>query len=149
MRLFFCEERSQYDDLEWERLFKTAKEQPHLPYVVVVADFQQLRPMSNGSLCRKFCEVMETIELVTSYRSTCPEHLLFLNRIRGVQPDPPTLAEYFRERHWEDLSLEECVAHGLELAAARSNVFTWLAHTSQGSSNVCRAALAHKGISDE
>lgn len=47
-----CDEGSQYDDLEWERLFKTVKEQPHSPYCVVTADFQQLRPMSNGSLCR-------------------------------------------------------------------------------------------------
>ena len=109
----FCDEGSQYDDLEWERLFKTVREQPHSPYVVVVADFQQLRPMSNGSMCRDFCEQMETIELATSYRSTCPEHLLFLNRIRDVQPDRPTLVEYFRERHWNDSSLEECVAHGL------------------------------------
>ena len=69
----FCDEASQYDDLEWSRLFKTVKEQPHSPYVVVVADFQQLRPMSNGSTCKQFCEVMESIELVTSYRSTCPE----------------------------------------------------------------------------
>ena len=48
---FFCDEGSQYDDLEWQRLFQTVKEQPHLPYVMVVADFQQLRPMSNGSMC--------------------------------------------------------------------------------------------------
>ena len=149
MRLFFCDEASQYDDLEWERLFKTVREQPHAPYVVVVADFQQLRPMSNGSMCRNFCERMETIELVTSYRSTCPEHLLFLNRIRDVQPDRPTLMEYFRERNWNDSSLEECVAYGLELAAARRKVFTWLTHTNQGSSSVCRAALAHRGISDD
>ena len=35
----FCDEASQYEDLEWARLFQTVKEQPHLPYVVVVADF--------------------------------------------------------------------------------------------------------------
>ena len=142
MRLFFCDEASQYDDLEWERLFKTVREQPHSPYVVVVADFQQLRPMSNGCLCKRFCELMETIELETKYRSTREEHLLFLNRIRDVQPDRPTLLEYFRERHWNESSLEECVAYGLELAAARRKVFTWLTHTNQGSSSVCRAALA-------
>ena len=93
--MVFCDEGSQYDDLEWQRLFQTVKEQPHLPYVMVVADFQQLRPMSNGSMCMKFCERMETIELVTSYRSTCEEHLVFLNRIREVQPDRPTLVKYF------------------------------------------------------
>ena len=92
----FCDEGSQYD-LEWQRLYQTVREQPHLPYVVVAADFQQLRPMSNGSICKQFCEAMESIELVTSYRSTCPEHLLFVNRIRDVQPDWSTLAEYFQE----------------------------------------------------
>ena len=141
-----CDEGSQYDDLEWQRLFQTVKEQPHLPYVMVVADSQQLRPMSNGKMCRKFCERMETIELVTSYRSTCEEHLLFLNRIRDVQPDRSTLAEYFQERHWNDYSLEECVAYGLELAAARRKVFTWLTCTNQGASSVCRAALELHGV---
>ena len=116
---------------------------------MVVADFQQLRPMSNGSMCRKFCERMETIELVTSYRSTCEEHLLFLNRIREVQPDRQTLVKYFRDRHWDDDDLEECVAYGLDLAAARGKVFTWLTATNRGASAVCRAALAHKGISDD
>ena len=47
-----CDEGSQYDDLEWERLFQTVKEQPHSPYCVVTADFQQLRPMSLGTTCR-------------------------------------------------------------------------------------------------
>ena len=89
---------------------------------------------------------MECIELETSYRTTCAEHLLFLNRIRDEQPDRPTLAEYFGERHWDDSSLEECVAYGLELAAARGKVFTWLTCENQGASSVCRAALALKGV---
>ena len=92
---------------------------------------------------------METIELETSYRTTCKEHLLFQNRIRDVQPDRPTLAEYFDGRHWKDSSLEECVAYGLELAAARGKVFTWLTCTNKGASSVNRAALAHRGISDD
>ena len=65
--------------------------------------------MSDGSLCKRFCELMETIELQT-YRSTCEEHLLFLNRIRDRQPDRAMQAEYFGERHWKNSSLEECVA---------------------------------------
>ena len=105
--------------------------------------------MGNGSMCKQFCERMESIELVTSYRSTCPEHLLFLNRIRDGQLDPSTLAEYFQDRHSNDSDLEECVAYGLELAAARRTVFTWLTSTNRGASAVCRAALAHKGISDD
>ena len=67
---------------------------------------------------------MDTIELETSYRSKCEEHLFFQNRIRDVQPDRPTLTEYWHGRHWKDSSLEECVAYGLELAAARGKVFT-------------------------
>ena len=92
---------------------------------------------------------MDTIELETSYRSTCKEHLLFQNRIRDVQPDRPTLTDYFLGRHWNNSSLEECVAYGLELAAARGKVFAWLTSTNKGASSVNRAALAHRGISDD
>ena len=45
-----CDEASQYDDREWERLYATIREQPHSPYCVVVADFQQLQPVSGVSL---------------------------------------------------------------------------------------------------
>ena len=41
------------------------------------------------------------------------------------------------------------MAHGLELGAARGKAFTWLTSTNKGSSRVCRAALAHRGISDD
>ena len=41
------------------------------------------------------------------------------------------------------------MAYGLELAAARGKVFTWLTCTNRGASAVCRAALAHKGIDDD
>ena len=41
------------------------------------------------------------------------------------------------------------MAYGLELAAAQGKAFTWLTHTNKGSSSVCRAALAHRGISDD
>ena len=98
------------------------------------------------TVSREFCERFKCIELETSYRSTCEEHLLFLNRIRDEQPDRPTMAEYFAERHWCDSSLEDCVAYGLELAAARRKVFTWLTCENKGASTVCRAALALKGV---
>ena len=78
----YCDEASQYDDLEWQRLYTTLKEQPHSPYCIVVADFQQLRPVSGGTLCRRFCERMHTVELKTVYRSTDERHLVFQNRIR-------------------------------------------------------------------
>ena len=41
------------------------------------------------------------------------------------------------------------MAYGLEVVAARSKVLTWLTSTNLGASTVCRAALAHKGISDD
>jgi len=100
-------------------------------------------------MCKKFCEQMDSVELVTSYRTKDQEHILFLNRIRDEQPDRDTLAEYFGGRHWENSSLEACVAYGLELAAARGKVFTWLTATNKGSADVCRAALANRGISDD
>ena len=146
--LVLCDEASQYDDLEWTRLFMTIEEQPHSPYVAICADFQQLRPMSEGGICRKFCEAVESIELVTSYRSKCQQHLLFLNRIREVQPDRALQAEYFGERHWLYDSLEDCVARGIEIGKSRGKVFTWLTATNKGSAEVCRAALSHFGISD-
>ena len=37
--VLLCDEASQYEDLDWERFFKSAKEQPHSPYWAVVADF--------------------------------------------------------------------------------------------------------------
>lgn len=40
--LIFCDEGSQYDDLEWSRLFTCTREQPHKPFTAVVADFKQL-----------------------------------------------------------------------------------------------------------
>ena len=78
----FTSSSRRLNDLEWGRLFQTVREQPHSPYVVVVADFQQLQPVSGGQLCKKFCMVMDRIELKTIYRSTDAEHVLFLNRIR-------------------------------------------------------------------
>jgi len=38
--LILCDEGSQYDDPEWQRLFSSIKEQPHKPFTVVVADIQ-------------------------------------------------------------------------------------------------------------
>jgi hypothetical protein len=145
--IIFCDEASQYDDLEWKRLFIALKEQPHLPYCVVVADFQQLQPVSGGGLCKKFCGRMETIQLDTVYRSQDPEHLLFQNRIRENQPDKGILREYFAERHWEGYSLQECVSYGLRLAKEKKCIFTWLTSTNRGAAEICEAALRDVGIS--
>ena len=40
--VLLCDEASQYEDIDWDRFFRSIKEQPHKPYVAVVADFQQL-----------------------------------------------------------------------------------------------------------
>ena len=99
--LVLCDEGSQYDNREWKRLFTAVKEQPHCPYCVVFADFQQLQPVSGGTLCRQFCDRMARVEMKTVYRSTDEEHLVFQNRIREKQPTKYEVAEYFRRRHWK------------------------------------------------
>ena len=145
----FCDEASQYDDREWKRLYQTLREQPHLPYCVVVADFQQLQPVSGGGLCWKFCQQMPFVELKTVYRSLDETHNLFLNRIRDKQVPKADLQEYFGERHWYDYSLSECVQYGLELAKEKKTVFTWLTATNRGSNDVCKAALAAVAVTME
>ena len=89
---------------------------------------------------------MPTVTLDTVYRSSDEEHLLFLNRIRYQQPDKDTLRQYFDDRHWR-CGLVEAVAHGMELAKAKNEVFRWLCTTNNGASQVCEAALEDLGIS--
>jgi hypothetical protein len=146
--LILVDEGSQYDDQEWERFFTCVKEQPHLPYTVVVADFQQLQPVVSGGKCKAFCERMVTVTLDTVYRSTDEEHLLFQNRIRFEQPTRERLTEYFGDHHWRRYSLDECVAYGMQMAKETEKVFTWLTSTNRGSSEVCAAALRIIGISE-
>ena len=147
--VILCDEASQYEDVPWERFFSVVREQPHLPYTCVVADFRQLQPVSSGGKCEQFCKRMETIELKTVYRSADPEHLLFLNRIRETQATRDELDEYFEGRHWERLSLREAVARGQVLSEQRGEPFTWLCHNNKGASEVCEAALLNMGISPE
>ncbi len=144
--LILCDEASQYEDREWSRLFTSIKEQPHKPFTGLVADFQQLQPVVSGDLCRQFCEKMHTVRLDTAYRSKDEQHLLFLNRIRFDQPDRATLEEYFEDRHWYRQSLPSCVRRGMELAELHKEPFTWLTTTNKGASEVCEAALDHKGL---
>jgi hypothetical protein len=80
------------------------------------------------------------------YRSFDEAHLVFLNRIRDVQPDRPMLQEYFGERHWRHKSLETCVASGMQLAEEAGEPFTWLTCTNAGASEVCEAALSFVGV---
>lgn len=130
---------------------------PHLPYLVVVADFQQLQPIGAGTHCRNFCErVCHCVELDTVYRSTDPEHLLFQNRIRVKQPTMAMLRQYFGDRYWsgrrrcrDSVSLVAAVRRGIAIGKERDCTFTWLTVTNKGAEEVCCAALKLHGISDE
>ena len=144
--LILLDEGSQYDDLEWSRFFTSVKELPHSPFCCIVADFQQLQPISGGQLCRQFCEKMQSVVLDTVYRSADEDHLLFLNRIRKQQPDRTTLQDYFADRHWHHQSMEECVALGMSMAAEKQQPFTWLTITNEGAAAVCQAALNEVGV---
>ena len=149
--VIFADESSQYDDREWLRLFQTIREQPHLPFTVVVADFQQLQPISGGGLCKRFCDgLTQQVELKTVYRTDDPQHLVFQNRIRETQVEKHVLEEYFEGRHWAGRSLQSCVAEGLALEEkSGSLLFTWLTCTNAGSHAVCQAALKLKGVTDK
>ena len=148
MDLILMDEGSQYEDQEWQRFYSSVKEQPHLPYVAVVADFQQLQAVVSGGLCQKFCEKMQSVELKTVYRSVDEQHLIFLNRIREKQPDRAMLEEYFADRHWRRKPMEECVRIGMGKAEETGIPFTWLTVTNAGASEVCEAALQVQGIDD-
>ena len=121
-----------------------------MPFVIVVADFQQLQPVVSGGMCRTMCESLkQQVELKTVYRSRDEEHLLFLNRIRERQPTRATLKEYFGERHWAKYSLDECVAYGMQLQEESKEPFAWLTCTNRGAAEVSSAALRVKGVSKE
>ena len=79
--LFLVDEGSQYDDREWGDFFTSVREQPHSLFVLVVADFQQLQPLGGGGLCHQTCQCMDRAVLKTVYRSTDPEHLVFLKTV--------------------------------------------------------------------
>ena len=146
--VLLCDEASQYADTDWQRFFTSVKEQPHLPYTVVVADFQQLPPVGSAGLCQQFCQRMQTVELDTVYRSSDPEHLLFQRRICEKQPTRELLQEYFEGRHWQHKPLEWCVARGMQMAREAQCVFTWLTTTNAGAEEISRAALRLQGIGE-
>ena len=144
--VILTDEGSQYPDAEWERFYTSIKEQPHLPYSVVIADFQQLQPIGSGGMCRAFCDKMQTVTLDTVYRTCDEEHLLFQNRIRFEQPSRKVLQEYFGDRHWDRYSMDECVAYGMQIAEYTEAPFTWLTSQNKGASEVCAAALRYVGV---
>ena len=84
--LILIDEASQYDNKEWLRFMQSVAEQPHLPYVVAVGDFQQLQPVVSGGACQTMLHGWPTFHLGTVYRTSDAQHLLFLNRVRAQQP---------------------------------------------------------------
>ena len=85
--LFLCDKDSEYEATEFERLFTSTQEQPHKPFTVIVADFQQLQPVGSGLQCRHYCEQMKTAELKTVRRSEDEDHLFcfeFLPRFTAL-----------------------------------------------------------------
>ena len=71
------DEVSHYGDLEWDRLFQVVKEQPHSPFLCIVADFKQLQPLASGGRCQHFCNRMPHVDLETVYRTSDERQLLF------------------------------------------------------------------------
>jgi hypothetical protein len=152
------DEGSQYDDLEWERFFKCVLEQPHRPFVLTAADFQQLQPVAlgrqgqqeatQGGLCEQFTKCNEKVLLRAVYRTNDVEHLGFLNRIRWKQPTREQLLEYFGDRHLR-CHLRRAVALGMSLSLEQGHPFIWLCHNNAGASEVCEAALEEVGITPE
>ena len=84
--LILVDEASQYDNREWKRFTQSVAEQPHSPFLVAVADFQQLQPVVAGGLCHHALKSWPCIQLDTVYRTSDEAQLLFLNRIREQQP---------------------------------------------------------------
>ena len=150
--LILVDEASQYDDREWDRFFKSVREQPHIPFAAVVADFQQLQPVVAGGLCEKTCPALVgmgcSATLETIYRSKDPEHLLFCNQIRERQPDKESLRRYFAGRHFSDNSLREAVAEGMDIQLRTGNIFVWLCSTNAGAADVNQAALDLLGVTE-
>ena len=142
------DECSQYEDLEWNRMFTGVRELAHKPMCITVADFQQLQPVNEGGSCQLFCEQMQCVELKTVYRTDDNEHLLFQNVIRDTQPPKEILEEYFGERHWEDKELSEYVSQGLSIGRQKEQPFYWITYTNRGASEVSKAAISLLGLTE-
>ena len=98
--LFLCDEASQYGVLEWWRFYQSVKEQPQRPFTVVFADFQQLQPLGDRSLCWPQGQRVQQVESTMRYRSTDRDLLLFLGRLRERQPTRQELERYFEGGDW-------------------------------------------------
>ena len=131
--LILVDEASQYDDREWHRFFTSVREQPHVPFVAVVADFQQLQPVVMGGLCEKMCKLLMdmacNVILETVYRSKDPDHLLFCNRIRDGQPSRDELSKLFcRTSLQQHLSRRSCLQRHDHPADNRQHLCVALQH---------------------
>ena len=125
-------------------------ELPQLPFVVVAADFQQLNPVRGGGAMYSW--VFDTgsfrhVELDTVYRTSDPELLDFLSRVREEQPPKRVLRDFFGDRVWRG-SLRAAVAEGLEKTRENGSLFAWLCVTNPGADKVNAAALEALGLDD-
>ena len=160
--LVLMDEASQYVDREFSRYIVCTTEQPHKPFQVVVADFSQLQPFSKSSpsdakdisLCHHYCKHFPLrVDMKTVYRTSDPEHLLFLNRIRLKQPSREQLEEYFGDRHWKGSrpdDLKDAVQRGIDISNETGEPFLWLTDQNCFASQVSAAVIEKEfGITEE
>ena len=117
--------------------------------MVLVADFQQLQLVVSGGLCKLLCDRMQSCPLDTAYRSHGKSHILLCNRIGEVQPDRVILEQSFEERLWHSLYISLRVYMGMRLADKYQQALSWPITINVGASEVCKAALACVGVTDQ
>ena len=93
--LFLIDEASQIEDHIAQKLFVGLAELPQRPFVVIAADFRQLRPVGGGSLMKDLCDKMRGIRLRTIHRTRDPELLDFLQLVRLYQPRKSVVEDFF------------------------------------------------------
>ena len=148
--LIIFDEVSQIDTSTWAKLKIALAELTPTPYVVFVGDFQQLQPVGGISklqedLLRQKGKDVMTIELKhhEAARSTDPEMLAFLEKIRVKQPSREELQDFFRDRMWSS-DPEAAVRTARRLEQEKGKPFTFLTVTNAGADKLNRARLAQE-----
>ena len=88
-----CDEGSQYEESERERLFSCMREQPHKPFTVVVAEFQQLQPVGANACATACRQSSSRLYIAPLMRTASLFSMVSLTRAK--------LQEYLAERHWK------------------------------------------------
>ena len=144
--LFLIDEASQIEDHIAQKLLVALGELPQRPYVVIAADYQQLRPVGGGIMLKELCARLRTIRLRTIHRTRDADLLAFLQLVRLYQPLKSIVEDFFRGRILEG-DLCQAVARTLSwMSAQQGRVFVWLCVTNAGADRVNRAVLAHLGL---